>query len=95
MNMAHVPHQHFAVAYKVDAAAASVLYSELKQEVVCVKVSPRQMSFLSYAFPPFHWQVIDDTNTSGLGLWSSPTSQVRSLIAYRDATCHMTGTSLT
>ena len=29
VNMAHVPHQHFAAAYKVDAAAASVLYSEL------------------------------------------------------------------
>ena len=54
VNMAHVPHQHFAAAYKVDAAAASVLYSELKQEVVCVKVSPRQMSFLSFAFLPFH-----------------------------------------
>ena len=51
--MAHVPHQHFAVAYKVDAAAASVLYSELKQEVVCVKVSSRQMSFLHSHFSPF------------------------------------------
>ena len=53
-HTAHVPHQHFAAAYKVDAAAASVLYSELKQEVVCVKVSPRQMSFLSFTFLPFH-----------------------------------------